>query len=251
MDDDAGSMMPYSTTPQLSVLAPAASGYRMAGHTLTRRGVATLGLALALAGLVPARAWRVGRLAVTAMHEAGHATVAILAGRRVHAVHLRSDASGVTIHRGRLGRGGRLMTAAAGYPAPGVAGGAGAWLVAGGHAGWWLAALAGLGTIMAVLWVRNWFGLALMVALVTGTVWLLTSGTPAMETLLGAAVAWYLVLGGLRATVELLRDRNPSDATDLSRIAWPHLPAVVFKAAFAAIAAGAVTGSAVVLLAGH
>jgi Peptidase M50B-like len=248
--DDAWSMLSHSTAAALSVLARA-NGYRLAGHTFTRRGLAGLGLALALAGLVPARAWRVGRLAVTAMHEAGHAVVAILAGRRVSAVHLRSDASGVTIHRGPLGRGGRLLTAAAGYPAPGLVGVAGAWLVAGGHARWWLAALAALGTVMAVLWVRNWFGLAMLVALVAGTTWLMSSGTATNQTLVGAAVAWYLVLGGLRATIELCRDRSPSDATDLSRLAWPHLPAMVFKAAFAASAAGAVAGCALLFWAGH
>jgi Peptidase M50B-like len=248
--DDAGSVLSSSIVRHLSVLTRA-GGYRLVGRSFTRRAVAGLGLALALAGLVPGRAWRVGRLAVTAMHEAGHAVVAVLAGRKVSAVHLRPDASGVTVHRGTLGRGGRLVTAAAGYPAPGVVGVAGAWLVAGGHARWWLGALGGLGAIMAVLWVRNWFGLALMVALVAGIGWLLASGTAGTETLVGAAVAWYLVLGGLRATLELFGDRNSSDATDLARIARPHLPAVVFKTAFAAVAAGSVAGSALLLLAGR
>jgi hypothetical protein len=213
------------------------------------RCMAGLALVLALAGLIPRRAWRLGRLVVTAIHECGHAVAALLTGRKVSAVHLRADSSGVTIHRGALGRPGRMITAAAGYPAPGAVGVAGAWLIANHHATWWLAVLAGLGAAMAVLWVRNLFGLALLLIWVAGLGWLLVSGSPTVDTLVGAAVAWYLVLGGLRAAAELFGDRSQSDARDLGRLA--HLPTVVCKAVFTIVAAGAVAGCAWLLFAGH
>jgi hypothetical protein len=229
----------------VGTVPPLPTGFRLAGRAFGLRGIAGLGLALALAGLVPGRAWRLGRLVVTAVHECGHAVAAILAGRKVHAVHLRADSSGVTMHRGTLGRSGRILTAAAGYPAPGGLGAAGAWLIANHHARWWLMVLAGLGAVMAVLWVRNLFGLALMLVWVAGVVWLLESGSVTGQTLAGATVAWYLVLGGLRAAAELFADRGQSDAVDLSRLT--HVPAVVCKVAFAALAAVAVAGGAALL----
>jgi hypothetical protein len=221
-------------------------GFRLAGRTLNLRGIAGVGLVLALVGLVPKQTWRFGRLVVTAVHECGHAVAAVIAGRRVQAVHLRANASGVTIQRGGLGRGGRTLTAAAGYPAPGALGAVGGWLIANHHGRWWLVALAGIGIAMAVLWVRNLFGLALMLVWVTGLGWLLLEGRATGQALAGAVAAWYLVLGGLRAAVELLADRGRSDASDLARMI--HVPTVVCKVAFAGVAAAAVAGCAIQLL---
>ena len=76
------------------VLARAA--YRLAGRTLSEAEVAAIALAVAMGALVAGRAWRVGRLAVTAVHEGGHTAAAVLTGRKVAAVHLRADASGAT-----------------------------------------------------------------------------------------------------------------------------------------------------------
>ena len=105
---------------------------------------AGVGLALALAGLIPRPAWRIGRLAVTAVHEAGHAAVAVMTGRQVAAVHLRSDASGATYHRGPVRRLRQLPIAAAGYPAPTPVAVAGAWLTSRGDSRIWLGILVGL-----------------------------------------------------------------------------------------------------------
>lgn len=242
-------MLMLSAAIELPDRAVGGAGFQLAGRTFSLDAMAGMGLALALAGLIPRPAWRLGRLVVTAVHECGHAVVAVLTGRKVSAVHLRADASGVTLHRGTVGRGGRMITAAAGYPAPGAAGVAGAWLIANHHAKGWLAVLAGMGAAMAVLWVRNLFGLALMLVWVGGLGWLLASGSPTVDTLAGVAVAWYLMLGGLRAAFELFGDRGQSDASDLGRLA--HLPTVVCKAAFTLAAAGAVAGGALLLFARH
>jgi len=242
-------MLTFSDAIQLPARALNGAGFRLAGRAISFEGLAGLGLGLALAALVPKRAWRLGRLVVTAVHEFGHALVAVLAGRKVSAVHLRADASGVTFHQGTFGRGGRMITAAAGYPAPGTTGAIGSWLVANHHPTWWLAVLAGFGATMAVLWVRNLFGLALMLVWVAALGWLLASGNPTIDTLIGSAVAWYLVLGGLRATAELVADGSQSDATDLGRLL--HLPSVVCKAMFMIVSAGAVAVCALVLFSGH
>ncbi len=202
---------------------------------------ASLGLALAL--VVPRRVWRWARLGVTAVHESGHAVVALLVGRKVTAIHLRADSSGVTIHYGPGGSLRRMLTAAAGYPAPGLLGLAGAWLVEHRLLRLWLIVLLVLGVVNIVLWIRNVFGLVVMTAWVGGVVWLIARGTASIDALVGAVAVWFLVLGGLRAALELPRAPAPSDAVDIGRLV--HLPSGLFKAGF--VLAG---GAAAVVAAG-
>jgi hypothetical protein len=247
--DDAWSVPIFWAVQFHSALVVRTAGYRVVGHRLSPDQLAVISLALALAALIPMPAWRVGRLAITVVHEGGHAVAAILAGRKVTAVHLRSDASGVTLHRGSLSWTARVITAAAGFPAPGVVGAVGAWLIADHHVTWWLAALTGLGLAMAVLWVRNLFGVAVMAVWLAGLGWLLRWGTAGGDALVGAVIAWYLSLGGLRAAAELFRDHGPSDAADLGRLI--RLPAVVGKVLFVAIATGGVACCATLLFSGQ
>ena len=100
---------------------------------------ALVGAALALVPPV----WRYTRHVVTLVHEAGHAMVALLTGRRLNAVRLHSDTSGHTISSGRPRGPGMVAMAAAGYLAPSALGLACIWLVDAGHTPWALwAALA-------------------------------------------------------------------------------------------------------------
>ncbi len=64
--------------------------------------VATGVLALVLV-LAPAT-WPRVRLGITVVHEAGHALVGVLVGRRLKSIHLHSDTSGLTVTRGRGAR---------------------------------------------------------------------------------------------------------------------------------------------------
>jgi hypothetical protein len=214
---------------------------------------AVTGLVIALVLLVPQRAWRLGRLAVTAVHESGHALMVLATGGQVGAVHLRADSSGVTWHRGVQGRWRRALTSAAGYPAPPLVGLAGAALVAAGHPHAWLGLLAALAALLAVVWVRNAFGWLLTVTAGVGLVWLLAAGPDRGVALAGTACAWYLGLGGLRAALEACgqharwaRNVRVSDSTELGRLAV--LPAGVWRGIFVLTAAASVAGSAALLL---
>ncbi len=223
---------------------------------------AVTGLVVALLALLSRRAWRVGRLAVTAVHETGHVATVLVTGGKVGAVHLRADTSGVTWHRGVHGRWRRALTSASGYPAPPLVGLAGAALVASGNARVWLGALAGLAVLLVVVWVRNAFGLVLTALAGAGLIWLLAAGPDRGVAVAGAACAWFLVLGGLRAALEACgrparaagsgvtaaRRRNveASDSAELARLA--ALPAAFWRAAFVVVAAGAAGLSAALLL---
>jgi hypothetical protein len=196
--------------------------------------------------MLPVRAWRIGRLSITALHEAGHAVAVLLVGGRVRAVHLRSDSSGLTWHQGVRSPASRAFIAASGYPAPGLAGLAGAALVVWHRPSWWLAALALLGAVQMVLWVRNLFGLAVIIVAVGGLCACLAFAPPAGVAVVAAATAWYLALGGLRASVENRRERGASDAAALAQLT--RIPASCFRFGFALVATVTLAGCALLLL---
>ncbi|HEY9291357.1 MAG TPA: M50 family metallopeptidase, partial [Microlunatus sp.] len=59
--------------------------------------IAVIGLVLVLFR----RTWPVTRLLVTITHEGAHAVAALVVGRRLTAIHLNSDTSGLTVSRGK------------------------------------------------------------------------------------------------------------------------------------------------------
>lgn len=221
--------------------------YRIEGHNISRPLVAVIALVAALALVVPKRLWRWARLGITAVHESGHAAVALLVGRKVTAIHLRPDASGVTIHYGPGGWFRRGVTAAAGYPAPGVAALAGAGLILYREPRIWLVALLALGVVNVVLWIRNFFGFVVMAGWIGALGWLFVRGTTGIDALVSAITVWFLVLGGLRASTEVPHSPAASDAADIGRLL--HLPSGLCKAGFVLAASVAVVGCAFMLAA--
>lgn len=234
-----------TSNPASSARHVEATAYRLAGHRIGRPALAVAAMAVALLVVLPGPVWRWARLGVTAVHESGHAIVAVLVGRRVTAIHLRPDSSGVTIHYGRGGRLRRIATTAAGYPAPGLLALGGAWLVAHREARVWLAVLLALGVVNVILWIRNLFGLVVAAGWIGGVGWLMVRGTAGVDALVSAFAVWFLVLGGVRAASELPPAPNPSDATDIGRLV--HLPGGLCKAAFVVAGGAAVVGVARVL----
>src|SRR5690606_4462558 len=101
----------------------------------------------------------------TLLHEAGHAIVSVLVGRKLRGIRLHSDTSGLTLSRGKSTGPGMIATLLAGYPAPGMIGLAGAWLLGLGYAAGTLWALVALCAIMLVF-IRNFYGL--LVVVITG-----------------------------------------------------------------------------------
>lgn len=190
--------------------------------------------AIALALVLWPRLWPYTRHLVTIAHEGGHAVAAVLTGRRLAGIRLHSDTSGLTASVGRPSGPGMVLTLLVGYLTPPALGLAAAAALA---AGWVSAALWGALFLLAgmLLQIRNVFGGVLL--LVTGAAVLAVSSwaPSAAQALAGATLAWVLLLGGVRATVELARTRRTarrvsSDADQLARLT--RVPALLWTGLF-------------------
>lgn len=184
--------------------------------------------------------YRLVRHLVTLLHEAGHAAVALLTGRRLRGIRLHSDTSGVTLSRGRASGPGLVATLAAGYPTPALVAWGAAALLAGGYAVGVLWALVLLCLLMMVQ-VRNLYG-AMVLLLVGGAVG--AAGWWLPEVVLGhlaTVLVWTLLVAAPRSVVELARAHRSgrgatSDAGQLARVTG--VPAAVWLAIFWMVTVG-------------
>ncbi len=211
---------------------------------------AVLLAALALVLTWSPTGYRIVRHAVTIVHEAGHATVAVLTGRQLRGIRLHADTSGVTVSRGRARGPGMVATVAAGYPAPALLGLAGAFVL---HREYAVGALWGFVLLCAVMLaqIRNFYGL--WVLLVAGVaVGALTWWLPAhVASWIAHLLVWALLLAAPRSVVELQRLRRrgavrTSDADQLAHLTG--LPALVWIAVFWTVCVLALVGGGLLLL---
>ena len=184
--------------------------------------MATGVLALVLV-LLPA-SWPRVRLGVTVVHEAGHALVGVLVGRRLRSIHLHSDTSGLTVTSGKPRGPGMVAMLAAGYLAPAVLGLVAALLLANGRSVgllWLLVLLAGA----LILWVRNGYGLLVLLLGGAGVLLLTWYGDDTVQSVAAYLIAWLLLLSAPRPLVELLtagrrrgRTSDPDQLAGLTRV---------------------------------
>lgn len=193
----------------------------------------------ALAAVFIPSAWRLTSHLITLVHEAGHALVAVLTGRRLRAIKLHSDTSGLTVTKGRTRGITMIATAAAGYLAPSAFGLIIVALIAFDRTMWSLyIALAGLGFLL--LWIRNWFGL-LLIVLAGSMTWLIANRTT--EDFVDYT-AWFLgaffLIASPRAVWGHVRSRGvrrSSDSDVLAQIS--PIPAWLWAWIFQALTLGA------------
>lgn len=186
---------------------------------------------------------------VTLVHEAGHALVAVVMGRRLAGIRLHSDTSGLTISKGRARGLGMVMTLLAGYPAPAVVGLAGALVLGTGHAAGLLWGFL-LACVVMLLLVRNLYGL--WVILVTGAGLFAVMAWAPDHILMGSAhvLVWSLLLAAPRSVVELQRERRrrrtTSDADQLAGLT--RIPAMIWISLFWLVCVAALVASVTQLL---
>lgn len=192
--------------------------------------------ALAVAGVLLPGVWPRTRHLLTIAHEGGHALMALATGRHLAGIRLHSDTSGLSVSVGRPTGIGMVLTLLVGYLTPSALGLAAAATLASGRV---TAMLWGTLLLLAgvLLQIRNFFGFGLL--LVTGGIVLAVSywAPSEVQALFGYLLAWFLLLGGVRAVLELARARRgnraqTSDADQLARLT--RLPAVVWVGFFLA-----------------
>lgn len=204
-------------------------------------GVIAVTAATALLLVLYRPAWGVSRHVVTIVHEAAHGVAALLVGRRLGGIRLHSDTSGLTVSRGKPRGAGMVLTFMAGYPGPALFGLAAAAVLGSGHAvGLLWASLVGLALLL--LQIRNWFGLAPVlasgVAVFAASWWLDEQWQSACAYL----ITWFLLFAAPRPVLELQAKRWAggawdSDADRLARLTV--LPGVVWVGLFAVVSFGA------------
>jgi len=200
--------------------------------------VVVVSLVVAVVMVGSTRAWRLTRHVITIAHEGGHAVVGLLAGRRLAGIRLHSDTSGVTVTSGRPRGIGMIATVAAGYVTPSLLGLGAAWLVASRHfATLLVCSLALLAAVLVA--VRNLFGMLSVVTCTTAILGALWLDSATLLAALAWTMTWLLLLGGVRPIWELRRTRHrrsgpTSDTDQLANLT--HLPALIWAAAFAAVA---------------
>lgn len=202
---------------------------------------------VALLLVLSSTTWPRVRLGVTVVHEAGHAVVAVLVGRRLQAIRLHADTSGLTVSSGRPTGPGMVATLLAGYLAPAAVGVGAALVLAGGRgvALLWLILLLLAGLL---LWVRNWYGVLTLVVAVVGVGLLTWYADPEVQAVAAYLVAWLLLLAAPRPVLELVtagrrrsRTSDPDQLARLTRVPALAWCALMLLANLAGLLVGALT----------
>ncbi|WP_236685322.1 M50 family metallopeptidase [Demequina salsinemoris] len=209
-------------------------------------------LAVVVAVLAVPSLWHLARHVVTIAHEAGHGFVAFLTGRRVSGIRLHSDTSGLTTSVGQEKRLPLSLMAFAGYPAPGVLGLGAAALIAAGYplALLWIVVVV---LVLVLVQIRNWYGFLVMVVALGAAVAVAWFAPTDWRVGVAYGMAWLLLLGAVRAVVELGTSRRRpggggSDADALARLT--RVPGGVWVALFWLVTVGCALGGAWLMLAG-
>lgn len=166
--------------------------------------------------------WRPARHVITIVHEAGHALIALLSGRRLASIRLHSDTSGLTVTKGKPYGPGMVLTGFAGYVAPSLLGLAFAALLGADRVVGLLVAcvLLLLGVLVMVRNIYGIFSVLMTGAVLIGVAWWAKGE---VQAAFAHVITWFLLLGGIRSVGELQSKRRrgrarDSDADQLARI---------------------------------
>ncbi|SDP29852.1 Peptidase M50B-like [Pedococcus dokdonensis] len=208
----------------------------------------TVALVAAVLALTVPPVWQVLRLAVTLVHELGHALVGLAVGRRFTGFVLRGDMSGHAVTVGPARGPGRVVTTWAGYPAPAVVGAGLVWTAGRG----WAAPVL---TVVLVVWlvvlvrVRSLLtALVMLVAIaLTGALWWWRDDSVQAQVLVATGIV--LLVGAWRHLGAVMGSRTRgSDPAVLASLT--PLPRAVWTGSFVLVCAAASALAAVEVAAG-
>jgi hypothetical protein len=213
-------------------------------------GVVSITAIVAVALIALPGAWPVARHVVTVAHEAGHALVAVLTGRRLTGIRLHSDTSGLTLSRGKPRGPGMALMLLAGHLGPAALGLGAALLLAQGHAVGLLWALLAVLAVM-LLMVRNLFGLWVILVCGAGVAAVTQWASPQTQSAVAYALTWFWLLAAPRTVVELAAARRrggarTSDADQLATVT--RIPALFWIVVLLFLTIAAAVGGTALLL---
>ncbi len=216
------------------------------GVQLTASGLGVV-LAVALVAVLVRPVWRVVRIAVTLVHELGHALVGMAVGRRFVGFVVRGDMSGHAVTAGRARGPARVVATWAGYPAPALVGAAAVWLAVRG----WSAPVVSAAVVVSLL--ASIRARSLLTAVVVGvalagsaSLWWWRDDVLQQQMLVGVGLV--LVVGAWRHLLAVTRD--PGRANDPAILAaLTHLPRALWTLSFGLVTAACSWLVAVQLLA--
>ncbi len=194
--------------------------------------------------------WPYTRVLITITHEGGHAFAALVTGRKLQAIRLHTDTSGLTISSGRPRGPGMVVMLVAGYLAPALVGLGAVALLLGGH-GLGLLWLLVIILALMLLKIRNFYGVVVIIGCAAGLLAISWYASAPAQSGLAYLITWILLIAAPKPVLELMsqrrRHRTPqSDADQLGRLT--KVPAGVWLAGFLMVnCAGLVLGAGLLL----
>jgi hypothetical protein len=172
----------------------------------------------------------------TAIHEFGHAIVALIMQGKVHKIELMRDTSGTTVTQ-CPSLAGNILVSLAGYPFAAFAGWFLCYLNEVGYQQGLILGLSLLMVVMLIFWIRNWYGLIWIVLFSALNGWLLYTGNTQYINIAALFYATVVMIEAVSSSVILLflsiKDSNSAgDATNLAK--FTHVPAFIWALLFLA-----------------
>lgn len=222
--------------PELSTRLVAANPGIPAG------AIATAGIAALVVVLIPT-VWLRLRIAITLVHELGHAVAGVLSGRRFTGFVVRGDMSGHAVTVGPARGLGRVVTTWAGYPMPALVGVLMLWAATRGYAGALLFACL-LTLVVVLVFVRSAGTLLTVLAAGAGVGALWWWRNDEVQLLAVLATGFVLLVGAWRHVGALVGGRRDpgSDSAVLGQLTG--IPAPVWVLTFVAVLAAATWAAA-------
>jgi hypothetical protein len=159
--------------------------------------------------------WKIATHAETVVHEAAHAMVGLVTGRRIRRVEINPNGGGSTRMVPPTGFG-YGVAAFAGYVGASAAGLLAAWLISIGR----IVAVLWLGGVLLaamVLMVRNFFGGIVILACGALLYLILRYTTAGVETAIAYGVTWFLLLSAPKIALSVAK--KPKDVVDAKALA--------------------------------
>lgn len=206
--------------------------------SLTLFGIPAIYIFIPIALILP-RVPAVGKffnIINTAIHEFGHAIVALIMQGKVHKIELMRDTSGTTVTQCPT-LVGNIMVSLAGYPFAAFAGWFLCYLNEVGYQKGLILGLSILMIVMLIFWIRNWYGLIWIVLFCALNGWLLYNGNTQYINIAALFYAVVVMIEAVSSSVILLilsiKDGNAAgDASNLAK--FTHIPAVIWALLFLA-----------------